>query len=99
MSGARTAFVLSGGASLGASQAGMLMALYERGIVADLLVGTSAGALNAAFVASRPQTVETAQRLARIWRGLQRYDVFPVSARGLVAGLRGQRDHLVDDRA
>ena len=36
----RTAFVLSGGASLGAVQAGMLRALYERGITADVLVAT-----------------------------------------------------------
>ena len=44
----RTAFVLAGGAALGAMQVGMLRALYERGIVPDVLVGTSAGALNAA---------------------------------------------------
>jgi NTE family protein len=77
----------------------MLRALYERGVVADLLVGTSAGALNAAFVASRPQTPATARELARVWRGLQREDVFPVSVRALVGGLCGQRDHLVPDRA
>src|SRR5512133_3697932 len=71
----RTAFVLSGGASLGAAQAGMLQALYERGIVPDILVGTSAGALNAAYIASRPQTVTTARELGRIWRGLQREDI------------------------
>src|ERR687895_3003840 len=35
-----TAFVLSGGASLVALQAGMLRAIYERGIAADLLMGT-----------------------------------------------------------
>src|SRR5437764_12968192 len=46
----RTAFVLSGGASLGALQVGMLEALYERGIAPDFLVGNSVGALNAAFV-------------------------------------------------
>jgi hypothetical protein len=40
----RTAFVLAGGAALGAMQAGMVHALYERGIVPDLLVGTLAGA-------------------------------------------------------
>jgi NTE family protein len=68
--------VLSGGASLGALQVGMLRALYERDIVPDLLVGTSAGALNAAFVASRPQTVETAKQLARVWRRFHRQDVF-----------------------
>jgi NTE family protein len=97
--GPRTAFVLSGGASLGALQVGMLRALYEQGVVPDLLVGTSVGALNAAFVASRPQTPQTAAELARVWRGLQREDVFPVSARALVSGLCGQRDHLVTDRA
>jgi NTE family protein len=91
--------VFAGGASLGALQVGMLRALYERGITADLLVGTSAGALNAGFVASRPQTVATADSLARVWRGLQRDDIFPVSMRALVGGLRGQRDHFVEDRA
>jgi NTE family protein len=97
--GPRTAFVLSGGASLGALQVGMLRALYKRGVVPDLLVGTSVGALNAAFVASRPQTPQTAAALARVWRGLRREDVFPVNARALVSGLRGQRDHVVTDRA
>lgn len=93
--GPRTAFVLSGGASLGAVQVGMLRALYERGIGADLLVGTSVGALNAAFVASRPQTPATALELARIWRGIERTDAFPLSLRTVVGGLAGQRDHLV----
>ncbi len=93
----RTAFVLSGGASLGALQVGMLRALYERGIVPDLLVGASAGALNAAFVASRPQTVATADELAAIWCGLRREDVFPVGVRVLIAGLTSRDDHLVPD--
>jgi NTE family protein len=93
----RTAFVLSGGASLGAAQAGMLQALYERGIVPDLLVGTSAGALNAAFVASRPQTPATARELGRVWRGLQREDIFPLRMSALVSGACGRRDHVVSD--
>jgi NTE family protein len=93
----RTAFVLSGGASLGAAQAGMLQALYERGIVPDLLVGTSAGALNAAFVASRPQTPATASELGRVWRGLQREDIFPLRMSALVSGACGRRDHVVSD--
>jgi NTE family protein len=91
----RTAFVLSGGASLGALQVGMLLALYERGVTADLLVGTSVGALNAAFIASRPQTPETARELARAWRGIERADAFPVSLRAIVGGLAGHRNHLV----
>jgi NTE family protein len=73
----------------------MLRALYERGVTADLLVGTSVGALNAAFIASRPQTPETARELARAWCGIERADAFPVSLRAMVGGLAGHRDHLV----
>ena len=93
-----TAFVLSGGASLGAVQVGMLRALYERGITADMLVATSVGALNAAFIASRPQTPETTAELARVWRRIERADAFPLSLRTVVGGLAGQRDHLVPAR-
>ena len=77
----RTAFVLSGGASLGALQVGMLQALYERDVVPDVLVGTSAGALNAAFVASRAQTPATAKALGCVWRDLHREDLFLGSCR------------------
>src|SRR5690242_6842211 len=94
----RTAFVFSGGASLGALQVGMLEALYERRVIPDILVGTSVGALNAAFVASRAQTVVTARALGSVWRSLQRDDIFPVSLSALVGGLCGRRDHLVPDR-
>lgn len=93
-----TAFVLSGGASLGAMQVGMLRALYERGIAPDLLVGTSAGALNAAFVASRPQTVTTANQLARVWMAMRREEIFPVALRTLLSGMSSRHDHLVPDR-
>lgn len=92
-----TAFVFAGGASLGAMQAGMLHGLYERGIVPDLLVGTSAGALNAAFVASRPQTVATARDLGDIWRALHRDDIFPLTPRAVIGGLVNHADHLVPD--
>jgi len=78
--------VLSGGASLGAIQAGMLHALYERGVAPDLIVATSVGAVNGAFIASRPPTVATAEALAEIWRKLDRNDVFPSN---LVTGLLG----------
>ena len=77
----------------------MLRALYERGVVPDLLVATSAGAMNAAFVASRPQTVATTRELARIWRDLRRDDVFPVNPWTLIGGLLGKRDHVVSGGA
>jgi NTE family protein len=91
----RVAFVFSGGASLGASQAGMLQALYEEGIRPDLLVGTSAGAINAAYVASRPATVQTALDLQRIWRRLNRSQVFPANPLTAGLGMLGLRDHSV----
>ena len=92
-----TAFVLTGGASLGAIQAGMLEALYEHEIQADLIVGTSAGALNGAFIADRPQTPETARELAEIWRGLSRNTVFPANPVTGTLGFLGLRSHLVPD--
>ncbi len=90
-----TAFVFSGGASLGACQAGMLEALFERREQPDLLVGTSVGAINAAFVASRPPSVQTARELQRIWRGLRRGHVFPANPVTASLGLLGLRDHSV----
>jgi NTE family protein len=88
-----TAFVLSGGASLGATQAGMLQALYERDIRPDILVGTSVGALNAAFAASRPSTTGAAIELQRVWLGLTRSQVFPTSPLTATLGALGVRDH------
>jgi NTE family protein len=92
-----TAFVLSGGASLGSIQVGMLEALYERGIKPDMIVGTSAGALNGAFIAERPQVVETARELGDVWRGLSRGQVFPVNPLTGALGFLGARSHLVPD--
>src|SRR6516165_11890423 len=94
----RAAFVLAGGAALGAMQAGMVHALYERGITPDLLIGTSAGALNAAFLASRPAAVATAEELAAIWRELHRSDILPLRPATLLGGLAGRHDHLIPDR-
>ena len=77
----------------------MLRALYEREIVPEFVVATSAGALNAAFIASRPQTVQTADALGEIWRGLRRGQVFPVNLLTGLLGFLGARDHLVPEGA
>src|SRR3954451_9365704 len=74
--GPRTAFVLSGGGNQGVSQVGMLRALLERGIVPDVVVGTSAGALNGAAVAYAPNLTGVAQ-LAAVWEQLRADHVFP----------------------
>ena len=73
----------------------MLRALYERGIAPDLIVGTSAGALNGAFIAARPPTVQTADALAAAWRGIRRRSAFPLDPLTGLLGFVGRRDHLV----
>jgi NTE family protein len=84
------AFVLSGGGNLGASQVGAITALLERGIEPDLLVGTSAGAINAAYLAGDP-TLDGARRLAQIWMSLRTRDVFrlPLKPWHVLSHLRG----------
>jgi NTE family protein len=72
----KTAFVLGGGGNLGAIQVGMLRALLARGVVPDLLVGCSVGALNAAALAVSP-TSEGVHRLETLWSTLRGEDVCP----------------------
>lgn len=62
----RVAFVLSGGGNLGAVQVGMLRALADAGIVPDLIVGCSVGAINGAAFAAEPDQ-RAVERLDRIW--------------------------------
>lgn len=76
------AFVFSGGANLGAAQAGMVEALLEAGIRPDVLVGTSIGAANAAFLATDP-SLERARELSDLWRRVRPRDVFPINPLGI----------------
>ncbi|MGE3447787.1 MAG: patatin-like phospholipase family protein [Microbacteriaceae bacterium] len=89
-----TAFVLSGGGSLGAVQVGMLQALAARGVEPDLLIGTSAGALNAGFVAGHGTSSAALDELAVIWTGLRRRDVFPLLPARLGAAALGRAPSL-----
>jgi NTE family protein len=89
----KTAFVLAGGGSFGAIQVGMMHALAARGIEADMVVGSSVGAMNGAYYAGDP-TLKGVLQLEAIWRGLQRHDVFPVTWRTLVSFL-WRRDFLI----
>jgi NTE family protein len=92
-----TAVVLSGGGSLGAVQAGMLLALYDADITPDVYVGSSVGALNAAYIAGHPDAAG-AQQLARIWMTLRREDVFPTDAARVVRAMLGRTRGLADPR-
>ncbi|MDR3659425.1 MAG: patatin-like phospholipase family protein [Mycobacterium sp.] len=89
-----TAFVLSGGGSLGSIQVGMLLGLAEAGIKPDLIVGTSVGALNGGWIAARSDR-DGVLALAELWRSLSRREVFPTSPGLGFLGFMGQRPHLV----
>ncbi len=90
-----TAFVLAGGGTLGAVEVGMLETLSGYGLVPDLIVGSSAGAINGAYFAGAPDP-EGVARLAGIWRRLRRDDVFPFSPLEGFWSLLRARNHLVD---
>ena len=85
--------MFAGGGSFGAIQVGMMDSLARHDITADMVVGSSVGALNGAFYASDP-TVDGVERLANIWRGLRRQDVFPFTWRTLLSFL-WRRDFLI----
>ena len=89
-----TAFVLSGGGSLGAVQVGMLQALADRGIAPDLLVGTSAGALNAAFVAGHSAEPSAIAELGRVWQSVRTRSLFRLQPQHAVLALLGRRPSL-----
>lgn len=89
----KTAFVFAGGGSFGAIQVGMLHALAAHGVVADVVFGSSVGALNGAYYAGTP-TIEGIRQLETIWRSLHRRDVFQVTWRSVLGFVR-RRDFLV----
>ncbi|MEV0705272.1 patatin-like phospholipase family protein [Saccharopolyspora sp. NPDC050389] len=90
----RTAWVLPGGSTFGAIQAGLVTALFEAGIEPDLLVGTSAGSLNAAWLAGDP-TPHGAAKLRELWTSMRRTDVFPIQPSRILAGKIGLSNHVM----
>ena len=86
------AFVLGGGGVLGAHEVGMLRALSEAGIVPDVVVGTSVGAINGAFVAADP--AGAAAWLAGAWQGAALQQAFSETIFGQVARLARSGTHL-----
>lgn len=87
------AFVLSGGGNLGALQVGAMMTLMEEGIYPDMLVGTSVGALNAAFLAIDP-SIHGVHKLAEVWRQINKENIYPGSPLNMAWHLVTQQDSL-----
>lgn len=80
------AFVLQGGGGLAAAQVGQLRALWECGITPDLVVGASAGAINAVAFTQDPSE-ESLNRLERAWTRLRAGDILPTGVFSLVSSL------------
>jgi NTE family protein len=91
-----TAYVLGGGGALGSSEVGMVRALAEHGIRPDLVLGTSIGALNGAFIAADPG-VEGTERLAAVWEAVVRDGVFLDNPVRQAARVARYRTHLLSN--
>ena len=88
----QTAFVLGGGGVLGAHEVGMLRALDQAGVRPDVVVGTSVGAINGAFVAADPGGA--AERLAQLWQGEALRQAFRETLWGRAVRLLRSGTHL-----
>ena len=90
----KTAFVFTGGGSLGAVQVGMLRVLLSYGVLPDFVVGASVGAINASYFAGAPNATGVAT-LERIWSDVRRTDIFPFTLSSAI-GLIRHPGHVVD---
>lgn len=74
----------------------MLLAVAEADITPDHIVGTSVGAVNGGWIASRCD-VAGIRSLADTWRSMSRQDVFPTRPLTGLLGFLGKRRNLVPD--
>jgi NTE family protein len=72
----------------------MLREMIRAGVSADLVVGSSVGAMNAAYFAGAPHAAGV-DKLEKVWRGLRRHDVFPLTLRSVLGFVVGA-DNLID---
>lgn len=101
-----TVFVLGGGGNLGAVQVGMLKAVLQRGIVPDILLGCSVGAINAAAIAGQPD-MDGIALLEDVWSSLPRdamgakgrlSSVRALAHRGMAMGTNEPLRRMIEDR-
>ncbi|HSY50681.1 MAG TPA: patatin-like phospholipase family protein [Thermoanaerobaculia bacterium] len=92
------ALVLTGGGARAAYQVGVLRCLARHlpEDSFDIISGVSAGAINAAFLASRSTPLaEVIEELAEVWRKLEVKDVIRIDARSLARNVFGWGTKLV----
>ena len=77
--GAKLALVLGGGGARGAFQVGALRALLAAGYAPSVLVGTSIGAVNAAFLGLHGLGADSLDRLEAAWYDAAKADLLPTN--------------------
>lgn len=82
----RVAFVLGGGGPLGGYQAGMVRALFERGITPDFVIGTSIGSVQGAMIARNP-TLSVCEEMESFWRDFVTSKAMRLNARSILNAL------------
>jgi NTE family protein len=85
--------VLSGGGTRGAFEVGVIDVLARHGIVPDVLIGTSVGAINAAFWALHP-AADVGPQLLDFWLKSNRSTILPDGPLPMFGRLFQRRDHL-----
>jgi NTE family protein len=76
----------------------MLRALFEHGVVPELVVGTSVGALNGAAIAAKP-TLEMVNRLRDVWLNIDDEGIFGGSIFAGAANFVRSRTHMHSNRS
>lgn len=94
--------VLAGGGARGALQVGAVRALLEAGIQPDLLVGTSIGAINAAFLGLNGFTLSSIEALEKAWDAAAHADLLPpnlawIGMRVIFNRIHFHLDHRIKD--
>jgi NTE family protein len=92
------AIVLSGAANFGAMQSGALEVLLQQGIKPKMLVGTSAGALNAIYLGAKP-TIEGVRGLQDVWRAAGPDQVGVARPLTILRRMIVSQDSLIDNTA
>lgn len=71
-----------------------MKALFEQGIIPDFCVGTSVGAINAAFICGNP-TADGILELERIWLSVRKNDIFPTGLLTSIFRILMRKNYLV----
>ncbi len=92
----KTGLVLSGGGSRGFAHLGVVAALYENGIIPDVISGVSAGAIAGAFVAAGKSPVETMEIFNKGWFLRYTKTQIPVDGFFKLKGMKGIIDKEIE---